>query len=104
MECNNCGNPGAYRMHFSSLGSCCDKCGTLASVPNPDVFFKTPYLDPHLVDTAKPEQKNGVWIESRGQKAALMRQLGVREAGDKRHGGRVEDRFAMRREAERVSR
>ncbi len=101
MECNGCGNPAAYRVRYSKHGECCNSCaGGLPSVQNSDVFFKKPYLDPHLVDPTKPEQKNGVWIESREHKASLMRELGWREAGDKKGGGRIEDRFAIRREQE----
>lgn len=102
MICNACGNQNAIRFQMrESGGSCCDHCGTLRSVDNPDVFFSGPYLDPNLVDVNKPEQKRGVWIESRRQKAEIMKKLGVREAGDKKHGTRLEDRFQLRREQER---
>ena len=90
MVCNNCGNEKAYRMRFSASGESCDCCGGLSSVYVPDVFFKKPYLDPHLIDTKKMDQKDGVWISSRAEKAALMRSLGVREVGDRWHGGRNE--------------
>ena len=91
-------------MHITPDYSCCDSCGGLASVSIPDVYFKQPYRDPHLIDVTKPEQKNGVLIESRSQKAAIMKQLGVREAGDRKGGCRLEDKFMQRREAERTRR
>lgn len=101
MECPNCGNAEAYHMRFHAGGCCCDRCGKLSQTYIPDVHFIRPYLDPHLVDPAKPEQKNGVWIESRREKAEIMRRLGWREAGDKKGGCRIEDKAAMRRESER---
>ena len=99
--CDTCGNKAAIRMRFTERGGCCDHCGRLSSVESPDVYFNRPYLDPNLIDVYKPEQRNGVWIESRRQKAEIMKRLGVREAGDKRGGMRLEDKFSIRREAER---
>ena len=102
MTCD-CGNQNAYRARYKAgVGWVCTRCSSLRSVQNPDVFFKGPYLDTNLIDVKKPEQRNGVWIESRGQKADIMKQLGVMEAGDKRHGCRYQDRQAIRREQERM--
>jgi len=56
---------------------------------DPDVYFKRPYLDPHLIDVNKPEQKDGVWIESKRHKRELMRQLNVMERGDRTRGARI---------------
>lgn len=84
---------------------CCDRCGGLkADVGFDDVYFDKPYLDPHLIDIHKPEQRNGVWVESRAHKAALLKEKGWREVGDKRGGARLEDKFSMRREQERHER
>lgn len=102
MTCDGCGNENAYRMRFSSYGCTCNRCGDVR-VYNPDVYFKGEYLDRNLVDPYKPEQKDGVWISSRAQKARIMEQLKVREAGDKRHGMRLEDKHSQRREQERGS-
>lgn len=94
MRCNNCGATDAAKWRYgvdAKTGNpweCCDKCSNIGSVNIPDVFFKGPYIDPHLIDTSKPEQKNGVLIESRRQKAEIMRKLGVREIGDRYKGGR----------------
>jgi hypothetical protein len=100
--CNACGNQEAYRLRVSESGqSCCDHCGNLGNYTHPDVFFSGAYLDPHLVDVNKPEQKNGVWIESRRQKAEIMKRLGFRELGDKRHGSRLEDKSMWRAQKER---
>ncbi len=103
MVCDACGNPTATRMRFFGGGKCgCDKCLNIGSIQFSDVYFREPYLDPNLVDPTKPEQKNGVWIESREQKADIMRRLGWREAGDKKHGCRIEDKQTIRRERERL--
>src|SRR3974390_116250 len=88
MVCNRCGNKVAYRMHFSSEGSCCDLCGNLRPVSLGDVYFRKPYLDPHLIDVNNPLQKDGVWIESKEHKKKIMDKLGVKEAGDRVHGAR----------------
>ena len=104
MICNGCGNPTAVRVRITSDGESCNAsdCGRLGmDVGVPDVYFKKPYLDPHLVDVRKPEQRHGVWIESRRQKAEIMNRLNVRELGDKRGGARIEDKFTIRREKEK---
>lgn len=91
-------------MRFTESGCGCNVCQGLGSVNLPDVYFAGAYKDPHLVDVNKPEQKDGVWIESRRQKAEIMKRLGVREVGDKRGGARLEDKFSMRREEQRRKR
>ena len=91
MKCD-CGNENAYRMRFWHGGHCCDECGGLGAQALPDVFFKQPYLDPHLIDVNDPKQKNGVWIESKEQKKRIMDKLRVKEAGDRFHGARQEFR------------
>ena len=96
MECSGCGNPNAYRLRARAGFEVCDRCGRLSNVRVSDVYFREPYLDPHLIDTKKPEQKDGVWISSREQKARIMRELGVREAGDRKHGARDFNRTAWR--------
>ena len=102
MVCDNCGNREARRMRFCLNGAFgCDHCLGLGATRMPDVFFKGAYLDPNLIDVNKPEQKDGVWIESRRQKAEIMERLGVREAGDRKHGSRPYDKFAIRRELEK---
>ncbi len=105
MTCD-CGNENAYRARYKpGVGWVCTRCSSLRSVQNPDVFFKGPYLDPHLVDYKDgAAAREGTWIESRGQKAELMNKLGVREVGDKRHGMRLEDKFSIRREQEKQRR
>lgn len=102
MVCDACGNPEARRLRYRlSGGQCCDRCGSLSNYSVPDVYFAGPYRDPNLVDVRKPQHRDGTWIESRRQKADLMARLGVMEAGDKRHGMRLEDRHAIKREQER---
>jgi predicted nucleic acid-binding Zn ribbon protein len=88
MECSGCGNKSAYRVSFSSSGESCDKCGaaTLSTFRFSDVYYKGPGFEAHL---AHPEKSpKGNFVTSREHKAVLMRELGVRETGDKIHGAR----------------
>lgn len=95
MICNGCGNPRARRIRAYEGGDeICDLCGGLGSVTLPDTYFREAYVDPHLIDPKKPEERNGVLISSKREKAERMKRLGVREAGDKQHGARVFDKFS----------
>ena len=88
MVCNGCQNKHAYRMSFSSSGETCNACApsTMSSFRFSDVFFQKPGFEPHL---AHPENSpKGNFVHSREHKAALMRELGVKEVGDKVHGAR----------------
>lgn len=88
MTCSNCKNEDAYHMHFTPDGESCDRCGAIGSASIADVYFRRPYLDPHLVDVNDPSQKDGVWIESKEHKKRIMDKLKVRESGDRVHGSR----------------
>ena len=75
-------------MSFSSTGEACDACSksTMSAFRFSDVFFQKPGLEPHL---AHPDHSpKGNFVRSREHKAVLMRELGVREVGDKVHGAR----------------
>ena len=100
MLCDGCGNQHATRIRANSMGMICNRCGDIRGINIPDVFFPGPYIDPHLVDTSKPNQvKNGVFISSRREKAEIMRKLGVREVGDGHHGRNI-DKISIRHERE----
>lgn len=71
-------------MSFSSSGETCDKCSSPAAFRFSDVFFKKEYFDPMLADPKK--SPHGTLIKSREHKAQVMRELGVRESGDKLRG------------------
>jgi hypothetical protein len=58
----------------------CEKCGQMPSVYIPDVSFQKPYFDEHLCDKSHPQ---GQWIHSKRQKAELLRQRNLVEAGDR---------------------
>lgn len=88
MVCNGCGNLSAHRISYSSHGEKCDKCGNLNGFKFSDVFFKGAYFDPNLSDPVKSPQ--GQEVKSREHKADILRQLGLREVGDKRHGSRAQ--------------
>lgn len=87
MTCDSCGNKEAVRLSYSSKGSTCDQCSNgLPYFKFSDVYFKGEYFDPNL---AHPDRSPwGQHIRSREHKSFLMRELGVRESGDKYHGSR----------------
>lgn len=101
MQCNNCGNEHAYRMRVSAGGESCDRCGSLASVAVPDVYFRGPYLDPNLANASRPSEKDGVWITSKAHKARIMKEQNLREVGDRQHGSRNFERTAFRNDTRR---
>ena len=93
MTCDGCHSKEATRLSYSIGGKCsCDKCGNLGKITFADVFFdakKGAYLDANITDPVKAP--HGTMITSRSHKAEVMKQNGLREVGDKRHGSR--DRF-----------
>lgn len=103
MTCDGCGNKAAVRIHVDRFGESCNACGTVSvSVGAPDVYFKEPYRDPHLVHPDRPNEvkAGGVWVTSKRHKAALMAEQNLVERGDKRGGARIEDRFLQQRARE----
>lgn len=89
MKCGGCGNEDAYRFSLvKGIEKCnaCDPSG-ISSFKFSDVYFKGPGFEPHLADPDKSPKGN--FVTSREHKAALMRDLGVRETGDRVHGARV---------------
>lgn len=56
----------------------CDKCGNVDIPVLSDVYFKEPYFDEHLADK---DHKHGRWVYSKRQKAQIMKEQGLREAG-----------------------
>ena len=92
MECSGCGNKSAHRISYSKGKECCDACGASNSFTFADVFFdqkKGAYFDTNITDPVKAP--HGTMITSRSHKAEVMKQNGLKEVGDKRHGSR--DRF-----------
>lgn len=88
MQCSGCGNKAAYRVSYSSGGESCDVCapGQMNTFRFSDVYFKGPGFETHLADPEKSPKGN--FVTSREHKAMLMRELGVRETGDKVRGAR----------------
>lgn len=52
-----------------------------------DVYFAGEGFEPHLADPEKSPKGN--FVRSREHKAQLMREIGVRETGDRVHGARI---------------
>lgn len=99
--CGSCGatNYYYYRVTWSNHEKyeTCSQCST-GPTPNlsPDVYFNPKegriQTNPNLCD------RNGTPIpySSKREKAAIMKRLGVVEAGDKKHGSRNFDRSAAK--------
>ena len=62
----------------------------------PSLYFRQPYLDPNLAHPDRPWEKDGVLVTSKRHKAALMREQGLVEAGDRKHGARNFDKSMAR--------
>lgn len=89
MVCSGCGHKSAYRVSYSSAGESCNACApaTISTFKFSDVYFKGPGFEAHMADPEKSPKGN--FVRSREHKAALMREIGIREVGDKVHGSRV---------------
>lgn len=89
MICDSCKNTEAIRLSYRQGAVFCDKCGDNPSFRFSDVYFnqkRGAYFDPQL---AHPEKAPlGQMVHSREHKALLMREQGIFEKGDKRHGSR----------------
>lgn len=91
MTCGGCYEE-AYHIHGEFVGSeyveCCEKCGGISSADAaiPDVYWPGHvHTNPQLCDDmGRPYE-----LRTKGHKAAIMKQLGVSEAGDKVRGAPV---------------
>ena len=77
---------------------CCD---TGIGHGNPDVYFKTPYVDEHISSEEFPGPK---FISSKREKAYWMNKCHLREAGDRVHGATSFDKISHRHAAESLQR
>lgn len=91
MICSGCGNrfPTVTRTWFDRESrrflEVCNSadCGNLKPPTFHDVWVPKPYFDPNLGDENNP---HGRMIESKGHKAKVLKELGLREDGDRYHG------------------
>lgn len=87
MVCGGCKNPEAYRVSYSTAGETCNACApSMSSFRFSDVFFQKPGFEEHIAHPEKAPQ--GVFVRSREHKARVMRDLGIREVGDRVRGAR----------------
>lgn len=97
--CVGCGNPDPWTRHTKKETSTgryyeeCNRCFDSSIPENPDVYFRQPYWDENLCDYDDPSYdiNRGTFITSKSHKAYIMKKLGVREDGDRRHGSRAYD-------------
>lgn len=98
--CGTCTSTEYYywRVRFDAAGTrtqFCSSCfdGSMPSLA-PDVYFDSSkganQIDPNLCD----RYTGPIAFSSKREKAAIMKRLGLREAGDKEHGARNFDKLA----------
>lgn len=86
MVCNNCHNF-CYKWGKREDGTeYCNACSDVGVISSPDVYFKEPYWEENLGDVKHP---HGRWISSKQEKGRIMKELGLSESGDKKHGSRM---------------
>lgn len=93
MRCLNCNSEThyvVYRYRNGRIVCGCNLCEqTLQlSATQPDVYFREPYFDEHLADKDNP---HGQYINSKRHKARIMKDLRLKESGDKTHGSRNQE-------------
>lgn len=89
-RCHGCGNDKAWVINYkkeSMTGKIyeeCNQCFNPSISRNPDVYFREPYWDEHLLDWDDPSCTNekGTWIRSKEHKAYVLKKLGIRERGN----------------------
>lgn len=84
MTCGACGNQDAYKMVQGQGWEFCDACGHLPKIGVADVYWdgKAEHGLPDDPRTGQPRV-----FGSKGEKAAFLRAHGLKEAGDRMHGG-----------------
>ena len=96
--CKSCGTSDYYyfKLCVNDKGDSYEECSNCSRGPmpslSPDVYFDakkgTNQTDPNLCD----RRSGPIPFSSKREKAAVMKRLGVREAGDKEHGSRNWDK------------
>lgn len=91
--CNGCGAKNWYAMRTvfekGVFVDSCSECSSIRTSTNYDVYFKVPYWEQNI--SSAP-----VFIESRQQKAQLLKKHGLREAGDRVRGSNGFDGISHR--------
>lgn len=91
--CRNCGSLVWWAMRTICEGGefidSCSECGGVRTSSEHDVYFKAPYWENHIAPAP-------VFIESKRQKAALLKKHGLREAGDRVRGSNGFDGISHR--------
>lgn len=81
--CRTCGSVAWHAMKSilekSIWTDFCSECSDFRTASVSDVYFKAPYWEQHMGPAP-------VFIESRQQKARLLKERGLREAGDRVRG------------------
>ncbi len=91
MKCEGCGNDNAWhvRTRFTESGreEICNACGLEGAGDGiPDVYWPGhPHYNPNICD----KMGRPIHLTSRGHKAEVMKEIGLQEAGDRRHGART---------------
>lgn len=96
MRCPTCNDPYAYCIttrwddKTHEKFETCDRCGG-GGAGVPDVYFRHPEFVEHLAhENDESTWDKGTFVTSKKHKAEVMQKLGVREAGDRVHGARID--------------
>jgi hypothetical protein len=89
MECDNCHSKTARALNYYFGGGkkfcSCDQCGNVStSIRNPDIYWEGPGYNRGICD----DNGRPIFLESKSQKVRLMKEKGLREAGDMWRGTR----------------
>ena len=108
MECRNCGNKAAYNVRTvyddGRLEDSCDRCGGVRTTLY-DAYCPTGgYFDEHLSHPDKPASYGGTFVPDKATTARLMKEYGLREAGDRVHGANKFDPISHRHASESLKR
>jgi hypothetical protein len=89
VNCDSCSNKEAVRLSYRGGVETCDRCGDVPAFKFSDVYFPQKSGAHFVTNLADPNKSQlGNMVYSREHKAQLMRDLGVKESGDRVHGAR----------------
>lgn len=84
MMCLEC-NQETATARFSHGKWICHKCLETPMPYLPDTYFRGTYFEEHFATDKSP---HGQWVTSKRSKSKIMKDLGIREGGDRQHGAR----------------
>ena len=91
-HCDNCGNESAtyvvIRYENRQRSCACDRCGAGRQRGIPDVYLGSGSGERVEENLADPKTGKPIPFSTKGEKAAIMKRLNLKEAGDRVRGAR----------------